>query len=271
MTYKKNFVAAIKVNGKILRESSDQVELPFGSEYSVLLKNMDTVRMQARISIDGEDATGWLIVGPNSSIDVERFVKDLDRGNRFKFIERTEKIEQHRGIKAEDGLIRIEFKRERVYEAPKVVEHHTYYHHYPYYRYPWVVYPGCTNDTFTYSSGSLGPIRSSSPAIGSRGMSGAVQNAQSISLCSVNNSEPISYNTGITVPGSLSNQKFTSVQGFDTDQSEVIVLHLVGKKDGEPVKVAKTVKTMLRCETCGRTSKSSSKFCKECGTSLEKV
>src|ERR1700676_1587045 len=105
MTYRKNFVCAIKVNGKVLRESSDRVELPFGSEYGVLLKNLDSVRMQARISIDGKEATGWLIIGPNQSIDVERFVEDLDRGNRFKFIERTERIEEHRGIKAEDGLV----------------------------------------------------------------------------------------------------------------------------------------------------------------------
>ena len=86
MTYKKNFVAAIKVGGRVLRESSDRVELPFGSEYSVLLKNLDSVRMQARITIDGKDATGWLIIGPNQSVDVERFVENLDRGNRFKFI-----------------------------------------------------------------------------------------------------------------------------------------------------------------------------------------
>src|SRR5579863_1787511 len=124
MAYKKSFVAAIKVNGQILRESSDRVELPFGSEYSVLLKNLDSVRMQARITIDGTDATGWLVIEPGRDIDVERFVKDLNKGNRFKFIERTERIEQHRGIKVEDGLVRVEFRREKIYEAPKVPERH---------------------------------------------------------------------------------------------------------------------------------------------------
>ena len=75
MTYKKNFVAAIKVNGKVLRESSDRVELPFGSEYSILLKNLDSVRMQARITIDGVDAVDWVVINPNSSVEIERFLK----------------------------------------------------------------------------------------------------------------------------------------------------------------------------------------------------
>jgi hypothetical protein len=133
MMHKKNFVAAIKVDGKILRESSDRVELPFGSEYSVLLKNLDTVRMQAKIDIDGQDATSWLVIEPGQSIAVERFYRgNRDQGNRFKFIERTERIEEHRGIQAEDGLVRVEFKREKVYEPSKIVEHHTY-HHWPYY------------------------------------------------------------------------------------------------------------------------------------------
>jgi len=82
--------------------------------------------------------------------------------------------------------------------------------------------------------------------------------------CAVNNA-------GITVPGSISNQKFTEVSGFDTEPAEALVLHLIGKTNGAPVKVAKTVKTVLECETCGKTSKSSAKFCNECGTSLERV
>src|SRR5712664_927417 len=130
MMHKKNFVTAIKVDGKVLRESSDRVELPFGSEYSVMLKNLDTVRMQAQISIDGQDASGWLVVQPGESVDVERFYRqNSERGNRFKFIERTQRIEDHRGVGAEDGLVRVEFRREKVYDTPQIVEHHTYHHH----------------------------------------------------------------------------------------------------------------------------------------------
>lgn len=272
MTYKKNFVCAIKVDGKVLRESNDRVELPFGSEYSLLLKNLDSVRIQAKISIDGNDATGWLVVAPNSSIDVERFVKDLDRGNRFKFIERTDHIEQHRGVKAEDGLVRVEFKREKVYEQPYVVFQPQmvdwYWRYRPYYycnghlNYSNVKV-GTSGETTTFSStrGSTGG--SNQASFNSSGAIHAMNMMRSVEA-------PVN-DTGITVPGSLSNQKFVSVSGFETEKSEVIVLHLVGKAGGTPVQVAKTVHTMLQCETCGKTSKSSAKFCVSCGTSLERV
>jgi hypothetical protein len=270
MTYKKNFVCAIKVNGKILRESSDRVELPFGSEYTVLLKNLDSVRMQARISIDGKDAAGWLVIEPGRDVEVERFVEDLNRGNRFKFIERTARIEEHRGITAEDGLVRIEFKREKVYEAPKVVEHHTYHYHYPggcYPRYP-IYYSTYGNPS---ASGSLGSLTRSS-GTASLNNSNFMLSAQNVSLCAANlQSAEQENDAGITVPGSISNQQFCRVSGFETDSSEVLVLHLVGKKAGSDIRVAKTVQTKVKCDTCGKKNKSSAKFCIECGTSLEKV
>lgn len=273
MTYKKNFVAAIRVGGKVLRESSDRVELPFGSEYSILLKNLDSVRAQARISIDGKDATGWLIIQPGSDIEVERFVENLDKGNRFKFIEMTEQIEQHRGIKAEDGLVRVEFKREKVYEQPKVVEHHSYHHHYPswpMYPYSGPIYYGGSNSNLANSNVSLAQsslTRSANLATGMRSGAGA---GAAVVVAAMNMSAPVN-DSGITVPGSLSSQKFIAVSGFETERSEVIVLHLVGKKAGACVQVAKTVQVKLECETCGKKNKSNAKFCNECGTSLEKV
>jgi len=57
MVYSKKFVAVIKCNGKILRETSkdNDVILPFGAEYSILLKNLDHRRAVAEVSIDGVD------------------------------------------------------------------------------------------------------------------------------------------------------------------------------------------------------------------------
>lgn len=278
MTYKKAFVAAIKVGGKILRETQDRVELPFGSEYSILLKNLDTVRMQARISIDGKDATGWLVIQPGSDIEVERFIEDLDRGNRFKFIERTERIEQHRGIKIEDGLVRIEFKREKMYDLPRI----TYTYSYPNYWPPVGIYGGINqtvntvNDGHTVKLGGLsGVLRGDSSFQGMQSSSGALmymaQSVQDYAQGNQNTSADVQNEAGITVPGSISEQKFVSVLGFETERAEVIVLNLVGSKSGIPVKVAKTVQVKLACETCGKKNKSSAKFCIECGTSLEKI
>ncbi len=100
------FVACIKVNGKILRESNDTVSLPFGSSYSILIKNLNSVRSQVKVSIDGTDATDGthLVIPANGEVELERFIRNanLTSGNKLKFIERTEGIESHRGIKAED-------------------------------------------------------------------------------------------------------------------------------------------------------------------------
>jgi hypothetical protein len=75
---------------------------------------------------------------------------------------------------------------------------------------------------------------------------------------------------GITVPGSQSNQEFYSAGGFPTEaQTHVLVLRLVGAVGGRAVTRAVTVKTKAKCQTCGTSNKSGTKFCKECGTSLE--
>jgi hypothetical protein len=73
------------------------------------------------------------------------------------------------------------------------------------------------------------------------------------------------------VDGSISSQQFIPVAGFECDQSEVIVLHLIGKRGSQPVTVARTVAQRPTCETCGKRNKATAKFCVECGTSLEKV
>jgi hypothetical protein len=134
MVYSQKLVACIKVDGQILREDRDTVTIPFGSEYSLYLKNLNSVRVQVKVTVDGQDATEgtWLIIQPNSSIELERFIKggNLNRGNRFKFIERTGKIEKHRGIGGEDGLIRIEYQTEKILPKPVVVPvvHYDYYY-----------------------------------------------------------------------------------------------------------------------------------------------
>jgi hypothetical protein len=141
--HNEKLVTCIKVAGKVLREQKDQVFIPFGSEYSIFIKNLNSVRALVRINLDGVDVTDGtdLVVGPNSSIDLERFMKtgNLSQGNRFKFIERTGKVEAHRGIQAEDGLLRVEFQFEKV--APRVetiitktIHEH---HHHDYWDYYW--------------------------------------------------------------------------------------------------------------------------------------
>ena len=53
--YNNQLVASLKANGKILREFKDTVYIPFGSEYSFLLKNLNTTRALVNVFIDGEE------------------------------------------------------------------------------------------------------------------------------------------------------------------------------------------------------------------------
>jgi len=289
MTYKRNFVVAVKVGGKILRESGDEVQLPFGSEYSVLLKNLNSVRAMAQISIDGTLAGPWYVLGPNSSVEIERFNNsgNNERGNKFKFIERTQAVEEHRGIKIEDGLVRVEFKKEKVWEPPKTVEHHTYhhheYHHIPYY--PWRYIPAPQwpiNPPLTWGNSSAQaqnlshhsvkstnvPTRSLGSVSGRASMSSNSGRLMAMNMMTTS----LSNEAGITVPGSESSQAFTSVWGFDTEsQTEVLTLKLIGQNGPVAVETPVTVDLRAQCQTCGKRAKGSAKFCSRCGTSLNLI
>lgn len=283
--FRKNLVVAVKVAGKVLRESSDRVTLPFGSEYSVLLKNLDSVRVQAKVSIDGQDATEgtWLVIEPNSSIELERFIRNgnLEKGNRFKFIERTKQIENARGIKIDDGLVRVEYKKE--YVAPPTVTQTVYHNHvynydwdygyWPYrpyrpYRPYWYSAYSINMQCSTSGSQSGGLMRSATSGSNSSGIK-----AMNCSVHNVNNASLPTMDAGITVPGSESNQQFRQAQSFATEsQTEVIVLHLVGTNEkSQPVKQAVTVSNKPKCVTCHKVNKGGSKFCSQCGTALELI
>jgi len=319
MVYSHQFVAAVKVNGSILREATGRVAVPFGSEYAVYLKNLASVRAMARVEIDGTDATEgtWLILAPNSSMDLERFIRNgnLQSGNRFKFIKRTQKIEEARGIKGEDGLVRVEYKFEKLPDPEVHTHHYDHYHYshypywpywpYPYWDYPYSGWSGSwttsnssgLGDNVTFSANSMGGGAVGASASGHSGsgvLRGRGLNASMMSFTksaegmtptvNVNTTESLQAKglepplqcfamqeePGITVPGSQSNQEFYSAGGFPTEaQTHVLVLRLVGAVGGRAVTRAVTVKTKAKCQTCGTSNKSGTKFCKECGTSLE--
>jgi len=74
---------------------------------------------------------------------------------------------------------------------------------------------------------------------------------------------------GITVPGSESQQKFQDVWGFATeDNSEVLVLKLVGRNGETAVERPVTVDLRPSCQTCQRKSRAGALYCSHCGTSL---
>lgn len=133
MVYKENFVVAIKSNGKILREFGDTVYLPFGSEYSVLLKNLNSVSAVADIDIDGTNAGRGIIIRSNSSSELKGFLEGCTVKNKFKFIQKTDEISDYRGDRVDDGIVRVEYKFEKKYE-PVTWYYPLYYTSQPCYR-----------------------------------------------------------------------------------------------------------------------------------------
>ena len=240
--YESKLAAAIKVDGKVLREFKDTVHIPFGSEYSILLKNLNTTRAVVNVYIDGNDMVpGGLVLDPGREVDLERSIKNgnLTEGNRFKFIERTGSVEKHRGIGIEDGLVRIEFQFE---QPPRPI----------------------TWDTKNIS-GNIYPqggiLRNVNDV-----HYGVTCSTATYDAYSVNSSNAVLNDVGITVPGSRSDQKFqTTYVGTLESTKHSMVFKLFGGTMPKPI----TVKHKPKCVTCGKQNKATSKFCQECGTALE--
>lgn len=255
--YAQKMVSTIKVTGRSLREIDDSVYLPFGSEYSIYLKNLNTVRASVKVEIDGQDVTQGvaLVLEPNNVFELERFIKNgnLDRGNRFKFIEKTAAVVAHRGSRAEDGLVRVTYQFEKVQPIYVNSNHITsgFLRGSPIY--------GATASNATLKGSSYDP-NSTQEDYFLRQSAGGGSQAQNLA--------------GITAPGSVSEQQFTTVAPLTLEsQKHVIVIRLVGELDGgKQVTKASTTRTTTTCETCGhKTRSATAKFCSNCGASLQLV
>lgn len=257
--YNNQLAVAIKNKGKVLREFGDQIFLPFGAEYSLLIKNLNTVRALVRISIDGNEVVdGGLIVDANSEIELERMVKtNLNEGNRFKFIERSDAVEQHRGVKLEDGIIRIEYQFEDVTR----------------YRHPVLTYvaPDYWSNNVVFGSNSASPLRHASINQITASSASTFTGHPGVACSDHVN---VGYNdAGITVPGSVSDQKFSKVSGFKVlPEQHVMIFKLLGETpDNAPIRKPVTVKAKSKCITCNKQNKAHAKFCSSCGTSLKVI
>lgn len=284
MVYLNKLVVAIKAGGRILRESGNVVSLPFGSEYSVLIKNLNPLRAKFKLSIDGTDVTSgaWIIVPPNSSVEMERFIVngDWNQGRRYKFIERSAEIEAHRGIKVDDGLVRVEFQVERAtVDVPRYREYDVpvprpWYPPYPYPPHPrrWNDFSMSGKRSLGASSAKRASAASRSSWTGSGGSGSGDDNSSSATFtasASAGNAPTMDTSeVGITVPGGISHQQFVAGEWFETGASEVIVLQLRGIIAGQAVAAPITVDTKITCASCGRESKGGVEFCSRCGTAL---
>lgn len=290
--YSNKFAACIMVDDEVVREvrkdGADNIYLPFGTDYQIRLKNLDHRRAVVSISIDGEDALDGsrLVVEGNSTTDLKGKLdsKTNNARNAFRFIEKTERVSEHRGDRVDDGLVRIEVQFEE--EFPKIEQIIRYVPQQPLLPYPdpWnPLFPGSHRPTIWYGSGFT---HTGSNVTGQtfQWSGDGINNVQ----CNVNEHTmdmaedvdlaniPEATNTintgndGITVTGPIISQVFgtTHVHRL-TAEKVVLVFRLVGKgSDAKPVVKPLLVKSKIDCHTCGMKCKSGTKFCNECGTCL---
>jgi hypothetical protein len=253
--FNNNFVGVVVNKGKIMRETKNElgenvVKLPFGSEYAVRLKNLNTVRAVVGVELDGVSAASGLIINPGTTFELKGFLEGLHVRNKFRFIKKTKEISNHRGDRIDDGLVRISYRFEQALPV---------YYVEPFMRSlvppPWPVSFNSdggwlqSNTTYTVSTTDFG--------------SGGTQNN-----CFVNQVQETA--DGITVKGSETKQDF--VYGYTNPletHAHVINIKLVGySESGVAVKKPITTKIKLKCSTCGRRWPSRFKFCPNCTTCL---
>lgn len=263
MVFKQNFVLAVKSNGKVLREQDGKVFLPVGTEYSILMKNLSSQKVLVSVTIDGQDVLNGrkLIIMPNSNLELERYLEDdLQKGRKFKFIEKTEQISKHRGDRIDDGLIRVEYKFEKVYRPV-------------YNPYTWeTTWLGPPQINWHYYSDNVTAVKKTydykSTAVPHTYDEGALR------LGNIQVNTTVSYSNevdGITVKGSESNQAFDYgyIGELESGPPYVITLQLRGiKPSGDKVQKPITVQDKIICKTCGKSNSSSNKYCGECGAYL---
>jgi hypothetical protein len=255
MVFFEKFVANLKVDGRFLRNDGNNIRLPFGSTYILFLKNMESRDAVVKISIDGADILSGnsIIIQGNSSLELEGFLEGNIVRNKFKFIEMTKEIEDYRGIRAEDSLIRIEF---RFQKKKEVYPQYVYTDWKPWYYYqthlnepnPWITWT-TSNSSGTISTGTIKGIASAS--------------CFTANMSSEND-------LGITVRGETTHQGFEYGSiGELEEQSHVLILKLSGYKiDNSKVETVVTVKDKIECKTCGLKNSSENRFCGRCGTYL---
>lgn len=272
--YSNKMVVSLKSGSKFFKdEENGTVHIPFGTDYSIYLKNLESRRALVKISIDGKDVLSGhqLIIEPNSFLELEGYMKDNLVSNKFKFIKMTDGIRNHRGETPEDSLIRIEWDYE--------LKHETI--HYPVYIpyvYLWPSYPFVVTTKWDYKTTWSGTINADNQKISGwsvtysnnnvnntlnlNGQSGQVSNYYS-STVPVNDSS-----NGITVKGKDTHQRFEYgyVSEMENNPS-TIVFKLQGFDGSQEMRPIYT-KDKQECETCGRKNKANAKFCQECGTRL---
>ena len=256
MVYSNKMVVSVVTSAGIAREirqaGTDSVYIPFGSDYSIRFKNLDSRRAVVSIEVDGENALDGskIVVGANETGELEGFMEGSTVRKMFRFIEKTEQISEHRGDRMDDGLIRVSWQFERSYRPQTFLRGRQN-------RRRGIMGPaGYAEDSASYDEAIGESLTKSTLDEGSLGIMDGIRNCIS--------------DQGITVPGADTHQHFNSTHiGALEADIHVVVIELRGKKSqGEIVTAPLVTRKKYRCPTCGDRNSSSAKFCPGCGTNL---
>lgn len=247
--FSNNFVVSIHVNNKPLNERHGVVPIPFGSEYSIRLRNKHkTRRAMVKVFIDGEEVSGnGPIINANSHLDLQGWV---DKQVKFRFvsIDSAEAVDFGKNDGNADGskgVIEVQFFLEK--EKPKAPEiqyiptPYPVYIEPPYIPYrprPWRwdgYYGGVLNSSAGYCSTKEGAIGSSMSAkslsnntksfrTGSVNSTSACFSADQSLTCSLASAMPdfSELSDGCTVEGGASSQTWTPVP-FDPEPTSTMI------------------------------------------------
>jgi len=252
MMHHNKMVAVVKVDGKVLREAAGTVYLPFGSNYSLLLKNLNTQRAKVNITIDNEDILDGdsIIINGNSDLELKRWLVGTDKtGPALKFIEKTDEL---RDIVGEndgmDGIIRITYQYEQTYSYT--------FNNDIFLKKPNIWYDGAYTGIRHFTDGTI--------------YSNVVMDVNKVGNQATSEHAVRSFKNedGMTVKGEEVDQEFRSVV-LGALEPTISVISLVLKGGTFNNNEAVTVKTVIKCDKCKTTNPWSANFCAVCGNNLK--
>ena len=246
---KENLVAGIKVDGQVMREFRGDIFIPFGTNYSIFFKNLNTRSVQIYVEIDGEDILDGnsLIVSPGGELNLERWLNGgMKKGPKLKFVEKTNDIRMTKEETGMDGIVKITYQFERAQQWTYIE--------------PWHYIEQYITPSHIFYSSS--PGASAEPYGATRNISANftqdVKATSSVEVSAQNED-------GLTVKGEEVKQEFRDGYiGYLEDAKHVICFNLKGA-----FKRAVTVKSKIKCNKCNKINKSSFKFCSQCGNNLK--
>ena len=122
----------------ILKDSLQKEGIQFYLNTSIhkIEKRKGTIRVFGRnnssdseIEVDGENVLNGhkLVVNGNESQEIKGFMKNMNKTNKFKFINKTEEIQEHRGDRIDDGMVRVTYQFEQAWSCyqPYIVNYST--------------------------------------------------------------------------------------------------------------------------------------------------